>query len=298
MSDTMRRYAMAAVLCLAGAQAARAQGLPDVPVGSVLTEVMMDVQGSEAILYGNLLGVNPTSPQSLSGTSSTDIANGSFTFSLNPGSTYLGQAISDSVQGQYNAATGSFDWTATGSWGSGTQWTETGNLVAAELQIIGGVPTWTLTSKQQVTVKLGDIPTPLYSVPDQVTIYGDGLFEPALSVRTSDFDLWDGTIGGTTIGSDRFDPFTGKNKFRPYKIQDLFNPKFIGPNIQLLAFQQTTIGTTPMTGGSGTYTTTISSVPEPASWVMGLLGVLGLLGYTCWRRRAAGARARWLVVDP
>ncbi len=131
-----------------------------------------------------------------------------------------------------------------------------------------------------------------------MTIFGDGLLNPALSVRTSDFDLWDGTTGGTTIGTDQFNPFTGTNKFRKYKIEDLFNPKFIGPNIQLLAFQQTTIGTTPMTGGSGTYTTTISSVPEPASWVMGLIGALGLLGYTCRRRRAAAARAPALVVDP
>ncbi len=48
MSNAMRRCAMAAVICLATASAARAQGLPDVPTGTVLSEVMMDVQGSEA----------------------------------------------------------------------------------------------------------------------------------------------------------------------------------------------------------------------------------------------------------
>jgi hypothetical protein len=293
MSQLMRRSVMAAVLGLAGAHAARAQGLPDVPAASVLTEVMMDAQGSEAILYGNLLGVSPTSPQALSGTSSTDISSGSFTFSLNPGSTYLGQAISDSVQGQYNTATGSFDWSATGSWGSGVQWTETGNFVAAEL--VGGTLIWTITSKQQVKTKSG---LPLYTIPDTVTILDDRQTKPALSARTSDFDFWDGTVGGTTIGTDDFDPFTGKNKFRPYKIKDLFQPKMVAPGIQELSFQQTTTGTTPFAGGSGTYTTTINSVPEPASWVMGVLGVLGLLCYTFRPRRAAVVQAPAPVVDP
>ncbi len=174
MSQLTRRYVMAAVLCLAAAQAARAQGLPSVPAASVLTEVMMDVQGSEAILYGNLLGVSPTSPQSLSGTSSTDIPNGSFTFSLNPGSTYLGQPISDSVTGQYNTTTGSFDWSATGSWGTTVQWTETGNFVAVEIQ--GGSIVWTVTSKQQVKTKSG---VPLYSIPDTITILDDGQLKRA-----------------------------------------------------------------------------------------------------------------------
>ena len=114
MCNLMRRSAMAAVVCLASASAGRAQGLPDFPTGTVLTEVMMDVQSTEAQLYGTLLG-SSLSPQTLSGTSTTDVAAASFTFSLSPGSTYLGQAISDSVTGQYNTTDGSYDWIATGS---------------------------------------------------------------------------------------------------------------------------------------------------------------------------------------
>jgi len=56
-----------------------------------------------------------------------------------------------------------------------------------------------------------------------------------------------------------------------------------------LSLQEATTGITPITGGFGTYTTMISSVPEPSSWVMGVLGGLGLLGFTWWMRKAAGA---------
>lgn len=97
MCKVMPLCMVAAVVGLAGATAARAQGLPDVPTGTVLSEVLMDAEGTEAQLYGTLLGSTPA-PQSLTGTSSTDISAASFSFSLNPGSTYLGQPISDSVQ--------------------------------------------------------------------------------------------------------------------------------------------------------------------------------------------------------
>jgi hypothetical protein len=89
MFKSMRFLVIPAVVGLASSRAAQAQGLPNVPVGTVLTEAMMDVQGSEALLYGTMLGASSTS-QNLSGTTSTDLSAGSFSFSLLPGSTYLG----------------------------------------------------------------------------------------------------------------------------------------------------------------------------------------------------------------
>ena len=114
MCNAMRQCAITTVVCLAGATAVQAQGLPGVPTGTVLSEVMMDVQGTEAQLYGAMLGVSPLSPQSLDGTSATDVSAASFSFSLNAGSTYLGQSITDSVLGQFNATTGNYDWTGAG----------------------------------------------------------------------------------------------------------------------------------------------------------------------------------------
>ncbi len=110
MSKTLRLCAIAAFIFLARSTAIQAQGLPDVPAGTVLSEVMMDVQGSEAQLYGAMLGVNPSMPQTLDGTSSTDPSTGSFSFSLNPGSTYLGESITDSITGHFNSTTDSYDW--------------------------------------------------------------------------------------------------------------------------------------------------------------------------------------------
>lgn len=292
MCDAMRWSVMAAVICLVGATAAQAQGLPGVATEVLLTELMIDTQESQAILYGNLLGVNPTSPQSLTGTSSMDLSAASFSLNLDPGSTYLGLPISDSVQCQFNPATGSYDWTASGSSALGVQWTETGNLIAAEV----GQAIWTITSTQKVMVKLGDIKRPLYSVPDRVTIYGDPRDKwGAVSVRTSSLDLWDGNTGGTTIGRDRMGK-NGNNQFKSlYNFDDIFKPQLIDPNVQPLSFQEVTSGTTPLVGGAGTYITTIGSVPEPSSWVMGTFGFLGLLGFTWWMRRAERAEVSAVV---
>jgi hypothetical protein len=272
---------MAALVCLVGPTAVQAQGLPGIPTGTVLVEVMMDAQGTEAQLYGAMLGVSPSRPQSLSGTTSIDLATGSFSFSLNPGSTYLGQPISDSVQGQFNPATGSYDLTGTGAWASGVQWTANGSITPGVIDL--GEPKWQLKSSGVVLTLPSVPPKPIYGQTDTVTILGPTPTSPALSLRQSSLLDPRGNGLGISFGTDQFDPVTGRWQF-----QDLFLPDLSSP--KLTPFQEITSGTTPVTGGPGTYTTTISSVPEPSSWVMGLLGILGMLGYTWWTRQAAGAR--------
>jgi hypothetical protein len=281
MCDAIRRYVMAVMLCLVGATAVQAQGLPGIPTGTVMSEVMMDLQGTEAQLYGAMLGVSPSPLQSLSGTTSTDLSAGSFSFSLNSGSTYLGQAISDSVQGQFNSATGSYDYTVTGAAALGFKWSETGSITPVAIDL--GVPKWELKSYGAVYTLLSFPPKYIYGQTDLVTILGPGLTSPALSLRSSSLADPLGNNLGISIGTDQFDPVTGR-----YIFQDLFQRAPKAP-FQLLSFEDVTTGTTPITGGAGTYITTISSVPEPSSWVMGLLGALGLLGYAWWTRKAAGA---------
>ncbi len=274
MCDAMRRYVMAVMLCLVGATAVQAQGLPGVPTGTVLTEVMMDAQGTEAQLYGAMLGVSPSTPQTLSGTTSTDLSGGSFSFRLDLGSTYLGQSISDSVQGQFNPTNGSYDWTGMGS-ALGVTWTETGSITPFLTNSSG--PIWGLNSTGSVRTLLYN---PLFDENDQVNINGTSPTYSLCSLSLLD-PLGDNV--GTSIGRDGFNPLSGL-----YSFQDLFQPTMT--SVGLNAFSDFTSGMSPAVGGTGTYTTTISSIPEPSSWVMGLLGALGLLGYVWWSRKAAGAR--------
>jgi hypothetical protein len=266
MFRSLRRSALPAILCVFGATSARAQGLPGVPAGTVLSEVMMDVQGSEALLYGSFLGASST-PQSLSGTSTSDPSTGSFSFSLNPGSTYLGQSISDSVHGSFDPTTYSYNWTAEGLWG-GIDWQAKGNIAPALVDITG--PQWKLTSIEQMNLpKLG-----LFDLPDTVTILGTGKDKPALSFKTSSL-LQKGVRQGETVGTDTYDAKTNTFEFR-----ELFKPQ---PGFRLVPLSYDTTGTLPFTGGAGTYTTSISS-PEPSSLFIALLAGAGLAAFK-WLKR-------------
>jgi hypothetical protein len=274
----MRRYVMAAVACVAGAATVRAQGLPDVPTATVLTEVMMDAQSSEALLYGALLGVSPSSTQDLFGTSLTNVSAASFSFSLDPGSTYVGRPISDSVQGHFDPATGSYLWSASGSWNDPVLWSISGAIIPKELDPLK--PTWQLDSVELVEIrglpKIGNL-----DIPDKVTLFSTGKPGLTISAKRSNVQNPVGNPLGVTFGSDTWDAVR-----QAYIFQDRFTPEFQG---QFAPFKTGTMGTSPFVGGPGTYTTTISSVPEPSSRVLGLLGALGLLG-SGWRtRKPAGA---------
>jgi hypothetical protein len=280
---SMRFLVILAAVGLASAKEAQAQGLPNVPAGTVLTETMMDAQASEALLYGAMLGASST-PQSLSGTSSTDPSTGSFSFSLNPGSTYLGQAISDSVQGQWNPATSSYQWTAVGAWGDVkdmVKWAAQGNITPIEIEVTPDKLLWQANSTELVQG-----PGKLM-LPDKVTLIGDGKKTPALSFRTSTLQDNAGRPLGTATGLDTYNAKEGA-----YDFKEIFVPR--QPPFQKQLLQYGTSGMAPFTGGSGTYTTSISSTPEPSSIVMCLIGVLGIAGYawwmkvTRWRRAPAG----------
>ncbi len=285
MSKTLRLCAIAAFVFLARSTAIQAQGLPDVPVGTVLTEVMMDVQGSEAQLYGAMLGVNPTTPQTLSGTSSTDLSTGSFSFSLNPGQTYLGESISDVITGQFNSTTDIWDWSSMGSLGS-LKWKAMGEIQAVEINANG--PRWGLRSYERVYALLSFPPKYIYQATDRVNIIGGANGKPAFSIKSADFKNPGGAGLGFSTGKDIFDPVTGQ-----YRFVDDFKP---GPNSGLtpLAFQEMTTGITPVAGGSGTYTTTIQSIPEPSTLLMALIGMGITLGVA---RRCRAPGGRWATMS-
>jgi hypothetical protein len=235
-----------------------------------MTEVMMDVQGTEALLYGALLGANPGSSQSVSGTTSVDTSSGAFSFSLNPGSTYLGQSISDSVQGQFNPATSSYSWTGSGASG-GINWMIQGTVTPIELDLSG--PKWQLEPNTQIIVSSGGLGGTL-ALTDQVTIYGPGQPTAALSSKGSTLSDLSGNIISQTSGLDIYDGTTGT-------VTDLTIPT---PRYPLVLFADQITDQTPIAGGAGTYTTTITGAPEPSSLLIGLVSGLGALVYLLWSR--------------
>ncbi len=79
-------------------------------------EVMMDSIGSTASLIARVAGVDENSP--LSFVTTTDTPGNSFTYSLLPGSTYMGQSLTLEGTGTYNPPTERWDLTLTGLYGS------------------------------------------------------------------------------------------------------------------------------------------------------------------------------------
>ncbi len=91
---------------------------------NVTGELMMDAQGANATLLGRLFGPDPSTVLSFS--SSVDEADGIFSYSSAPGSTYLGQPLSLSVSGTFDSASDLWEMSASGALG-GTSLSGTGS---------------------------------------------------------------------------------------------------------------------------------------------------------------------------
>ncbi len=216
----------------------------------------------------------------------TDLATASFSFSLNPGSTYMGQSITDSVTGQYNLSDGSYDYTSTGASALGVSWNVTGSIVVAEVDLINGNVTWTLTSTEVDHVLTSFPGKPVYRVSDTVTVFGM-IGGPFFSLKTSNSLNGRNRKIGLSFSADTYNPLTGELKFEE---NDLWKPfRRHPPHIVELASLDVTSGTNPSAGGPGTYTTTISSIPEPSSLIMAVIGMGTALGIA-WRRRSVIAK--------
>jgi hypothetical protein len=266
--------AISVCLCLADATAVHAQGLPGVPAGTVLNEVMMDAQGTEALLYGALLGASPSSPQSLSGTTTTDPSQGSFQFSLNPGSTYLGQSLSDSVQGHFNPGSNNYSWTGGGAIVGGL-WTVQGTVTPSETSSMG--PAWNLSMSAQLAINGNS-----YLLSGVETLTGTGSApSPAVGSGTATLsDLSNPGLGVMTLNT------TGAANGPEFDTS--LSGSFLRPAFDIFFILDS--DTAPFAGGPGTYNTTIASAsaPEPSAFVTALLGGLGVFGYA--RRKRASLR--------
>jgi hypothetical protein len=112
-----------------------------------------------------------------------------------------------------------------------------------------------------------------------VIVLGSGNPKPAGTIKTGTTEYL-GRVVARTTGIDRHDGRTGKVTDIHTIIEGL-------PWRGNRPFAADTTVDTPITGGPGTYTTTISSVPEASSWVLGLLGGLGMLSYAWASQKAA-----------
>jgi hypothetical protein len=65
-------------------------------------------------------------------------------------------------------------------------------------------------------------------------------------------------------------------------LTDLTIPTSMFPLIR--PFADETVDQSPITGGPGTYTTTITGAPEPSTLLIGLVSGLGALVYLLWMR--------------
>jgi hypothetical protein len=105
-------------------------------------------------------------------------------------------------------------------------------------------------------------------LPDKVTIYGTGKDKPALSFKTSTL-MQNGVRAGETVGTDTYNA-----KDNTFDFREIFIPR---PGFPRKSLSYETTGTTPFTGGPGTYMTSIST-PEPSTFLIALLAGMGLLG--------------------
>lgn len=251
------------------------------PAWAANTEIMMNAEAAEMTFIGRYFGPDNSSP--LSFTSNQDIAGQSFTFNLNSGSTYLGQAMTLSASGFYNTTTSSWDISTNGTLGSPgpNEMTWSSSYVAS----ITGDPTFLIVGN--TTVPIPGFPildmnftgALLVSVPPPIPVT---LVASLLTAQ--------GTVAGFNVGPTAgvYDVLLSAGGWT--LVTGGFFLAGLDPNGGGFNFRVASSGVvTPTTGGLGTFTSTVQSVPEPSS--VGLL-ILGMLGMGVVGRRWKSPRVR------
>ena len=216
------------------------------------TELMMADQEANTLILGFLFGADPHSP--LNFTSNVDSTGLAFSYSLNPGSTYLGQPISLNSSGSSDSTGTNWTLSAQGMLGS-TAWSTTGTATIT-LQgngfKIGG------------TYKFG-------------SNGGDFHLQSLSTANGSSTDSGFFTKNGQQVPSSGF-ASTDKLVDGDWKLTTSIPiPPGLGITIESTGFS-------PPNGGTGSFTTTV--VPEPSSLTLLLIGSCGVLGCRWCRRHA------------
>jgi hypothetical protein len=270
-SRHIRRVSLLALSAAAIQAFTPTTALADVIPLNLATEVMIEDTASNNLIVGALF--DPTNNSKLSYNTVMG-ADGSYTYSTVAGSMLDGKSISLTGSGTASS-TGPPTW----------QW------VTSESGDYNGSPYWSVTDLETVTVdpdgyyiivsdynyydkdgnKTGDLHIIVVTDPD-VTVDADaGYFtdKNGAKVPKSDF-----------VSASALDEETGDWDIEVLPVYPPYEP--IPPQI-------VSIGTSPLGGGDGSFTTTFV-VPEPSTWAMMLVGFVGLA--------FAGSRSRKRTAAP
>jgi hypothetical protein len=243
-------------------------GVPTVASATIIplaTEVMMEDTAVNNLIVGSLFDPTPGSSLSYNTTMSGD---GSYTYSTVAGSKLDGVPISLSGTGtESSPSPGSYQWITTedGDYDGSPDWSVADVETATQDPATG---IWTIVSVynwyDEEGNLVGDLNITVYVNKDLTVDIDTGYFTDALGnkVPMSDF------VSRSAYNDDTGDwdvevlPVYPPSRPEPYPI--------------------VSAGSSPFTGGAGTFTTTFV-VPEPSTWVMMALGFVGL-GYAGYRR--------------
>jgi len=227
------------------------------------TQLMMQTAVNDGIFIYTLFGPDRTSPMAF--TSTVDAVANTFSYSINSGVTYQGMSITLSGSGSFDAITGILTTSSSGTLGS-TSWTTSGT--ESMTAVVGGYSGSLDANVFEHLVKEGDI------------------HETGMDTHAGQSN-WTGYLtdaNGNKIPNsgfteqDFYNPLTGKWD----KLADEPDPGFL----------VRANGYSPIAGGSGTFTMTVETVPEPTSLSLLCCGCCGLLVYTCHLRRRASLANR------
>lgn len=221
----------------------------NLPPVQITTEALMNAEGADAGLIGMFFGADSGSP--LHFTSFVDPKTFTFSFSLNPGSTYLGQSITESASGSFDPNTGILSATTSGTLGA---------------------TTFSITDLETFT----DILNGIEGSGDQ-TFSLDGHSIPGHENERRHVERVREFRDGTSEESGYYEdkeghrtPFTEPDRRRPDEPDWDFGTRHGGPY---------STGFSPLDGGAGSFTTTVSPVPEPSTLLLIGSGILGLGGF-------------------
>jgi hypothetical protein len=270
LSHHVWRVSLVALSALAVQAVAPATASVDLT--SLATEVMIEDTASNNLIVGALF--NPSSHSSLSYT--TDLmSNGDYTYSTVSGSTLDGKSISLSGGATYsNPSPGVWDWDTyeDGDYEGSPYW----YVVDHETVTQDPDGYYTIVSDydyyDEDNNKLGDLHIIVVTDPE-VTVDADyGYFTDPLGNKVPMSDFYSASILDEDTGDWDIEIWPGYPP--PYKPPGMPDPIV-------------STGYTPLGGGDGYFTA--SFVPEPSTWVMMLLGFVGLgfAGYRSHRGMAA-----------
>jgi hypothetical protein len=227
-----------------------------------VTESMMASSGLDTLVEAGIFGSGV--PSTLQFSSFVNPATGSFTYSLLPGQSYLGQSISLTTVGTFDPALNSYTWTTTGLYGA-TPFSGSGSDAWTGDPTEKGETTETWHGQQYTGS--GDV---------EVDVQGAG------SNATSKAKNW------TFTGPDghKFGPFNGDDKWmvdpkHPFEGHWVYS-NWVSAN---LAFPQGLQihgdGFVPLNGGPGAFDLVLTpgTTPEPSTLLTFGWGFLGLAGF-------------------